>query len=140
MAGLNQLAERMRKKAKTIPTMGNELAIKVANVIVEDLATVTPVDETTAISNWQVQLNSPVQSQIRAYFPGSKGSTYSASRQATIENAAAELAGKKPGQPIYLSNVLRYISILNGGSSTQEPRGFVERAVLLGRLVVRGKI
>lgn len=140
MAGLNKLAERMRAKAKSIPTMANDLAIKVTMTIVNDLAYATPVDESTAISNWQVQLNTPVQQEIRAYFPGSKGSTYSASAQATVENAEAELRGKKPGQPIYLSNVLRYIVPLNNGSSTQAPAGYVERSVLLGRLVVRGKI
>lgn len=140
MAGLNKLAERMRAKAKSIPTMASDLAVKVTKTIVNDLAYATPVDESTAISNWQVQLNTPVQQEIRAYFPGSKGSTYSASAQATVENAEAELAGKKPGQPIYLSNVLRYIVPLNNGSSTQAPAGYVERSVLLGRLVVRGKI
>lgn len=120
--------------------MGNRLAVKVAMTIVEDLAHVTPVDESTAISNWQVQLNAPVQSAIRAYYPGSQGSTYSQSAAATIENARAELAAKKPGQPIYLSNVLRYIKRLNAGWSTQAPAGYVERSVLLGRLVVRGRV
>lgn len=130
----------MRAKAKEIPEMGNKLAIRVTMTIVNDLAYATPVDESTAISNWQVELNSPVQNAIRAYFPGQLGSTYAASAAQTVENAKAELAGKKPGQPIYLSNVLRYIVFLNNGSSTQAPAGYVERSVLLGRLVVRGKI
>jgi hypothetical protein len=140
VATLNDLAKRMRKKAKEVPEMGNNLAIKVTMQIVQDLAHVTPVDESTAISNWQVELNSPVQSAIRAYYPGSKGSTYSLSAAATIDDARAALANKKPGQPIYLSNVLRYITRLNEGSSTQAPAGYVERSVLLGRLVVRGKV
>lgn len=130
----------MRDKAKSIPTMGNELAIKVTMTIVRDLSHVTPVDESTAISNWQVNLGSPVQSPIAAYYPGLKGSTYNLSASATIDAAKAELASKKPGQPIYLSNVLRYIELLNNDYSRQAPAGFVERSVLLGRLVIRGKI
>ena len=140
MATLNDLAKRMLRKADEVPEMANKLAVKVATTIVTDLAHVTPVDESTAISNWQVQLNLPVQSPIAAYYPGSKGSTYSLSASATIDAAKAELAAKKPGQTIYLSNVLRYITFLNQGSSTQAPAGYVERSVLLGRLVVRGKM
>lgn len=140
MASLNDLAKRMRKLAKEVPEMGNKLAIKVTITIVNDLAHVTPVDESTAISNWQVELNNPAQSAIRAYYPGKKGSTYSLSVSATIDDAKAALATKKPGQAIYLSNVLRYIRRLNDGSSSQAPAGYVERSVLLGRLVVRGNI
>ena len=130
----------MRAKAKEVPELANKLAIKVTMTIVTDLAHVTPVDESTAISNWQVELNTPAQSPVRAFYPGTKGSTYSLSAAATIDDAKAALALKKPGQPIYLSNVLRYIIRLNEGSSTQAPAGYVERSVLLGRLVVRGKV
>lgn len=140
MASLNSLAKRMRKLAEGIPERGNQMAIKVAMRIVDDLAHVTPVDESTAISNWQVELNTPAQAAIKPYYPGQKGSTYSLAVGATIDAARATLATKKPGEPIYLSNVLRYITLLNQGSSTQAPAGYVERSVLLGRLVVRGKV
>ena len=130
----------MRKKAKEIPEMGNARAVKVATAVVTDLAYVTPVDESTALSNWQVQLNSPASSAIRAFFTGSKGSTKAQSAQAAVEDAKRVLKNKKPGEKIYLSNLVPYIGRLNDGSSTQEPKGFVERAVLVGRLTVRGKI
>jgi hypothetical protein len=140
VATLNDLAKRMRKKADEVPEMANKLAIKAATHIVENLAEVTPVDTTLALSNWQIQLNTPVTGTIPARVLGSQGSSYLASATQTVEAAKDELKTKKPGQPIYLSNVVRYIVYLNDGSSTQAPKGFVERAVLIGRLVVRGKI
>jgi len=121
--------------------MGSKLAIKVTVAIVTDLANVTPVDESTAISNWRVKLNTPVSdTPIRAHFLGSLGSTFGPSSAMTIDEAKETLQAKKPGQAIYLSNVLDYIRRLNEGSSTQAPAGYVERSVLLGRLVVRGRM
>lgn len=136
MAGnLKDLAKRMRALADDVPTVASKAAVKVAETIVNDLAHVTPVDTSQAISNWQVKLESPADTPIGPHYPGEKGSTYSASASQTIEDAEVVLKNKKPGQSIYISNVLRYIGRLNEGSSAQAPAGFVERAVLIGRLV-----
>jgi hypothetical protein len=137
MAGnLSSLAKNLRKRADELPKTASALAVKIAETIVGDLAHVTPVDTSQAISNWQTELNTPADAPIGPHYPGEKGSTYSASARETIDRAKATLKNKQPGEPIYLSNVLRYIKRLNEGSSSQAPAGFVERAVLLGRLAV----
>lgn len=125
----------MRKLAADVPDVANRTAVKVAETIINDLAHVTPVDTSQAISNWQLGIDDRPDSPIGPHFPGERGSTYSASASETIAEAEAKLKNKQPGQTIYISNVLRYIGRLNEGSSTQAPAGFVERAVLLGRLV-----
>ncbi len=137
MAGnLRDLATRMRQRADELPKEASRLAVRISETIINDLAHVTPVDTSTAISNWQTELDAPAGSIVDAHYPGEKGSTYSASARETIDQAKATLKNKKPGQPIYMSNLLRYIKRLNEGSSSQAPAGFVERAVLLGRLTV----
>lgn len=137
MAGnLNDLATRLRQRAKDLPEKVNRLAVKVTTTIVNDLAHVTPVDTSQAISNWQVGIGEAPGGNISPHFPGRHGSTYGPSSQQTIEEALAILKGKRPGQVIYLSNGLLYITRLNEGSSAQAPAGFVERGVLLGRLVI----
>lgn len=137
MAGnLKDLAKRLRKRADDLPEAANRVAKQVAQTIVNDLAHVTPVDTSQAISNWQLGIDDRPDTPIEPHYPGERGSTYSASASQTIEEAEAELKTKQPGQTIYISNVLRYIGRLNEGSSAQAPAGFVERAVLLGRLVV----
>lgn len=111
----------------------SDLAIKVTTAIVTDLAFVTPVDESTALSNWIVGIGSPRREEIEPHFRGTKGSTYGQSAQKTVDEARTVLNRKKRGTSIYISNNLPYIRDLNGGSSRQAPAGFVERAELLGR-------
>lgn len=137
MTGLRKLASNLRQRVGELDKEANQLAIRTAETIVGDLVQVTPVDTSQALSNWQVGIGSPVDSSISPYFPGEHGSTQSASSAAALDAARALLRTKKPGQTIYISNVLRYIGRLNEGSSSQAPAGFVERAVLLGRKFVQ---
>jgi hypothetical protein len=139
MAGdLGTLSKRFNRAADRVPEAGSKAAAKVAEAILNDLAFVTPVDESTARSNWQVALNTPISDsdEIGPYYLGSHGSTGQASAQAAVAAGRAVLATKKPGETIYVSNVLDYIVPLDEGHSQQEPAGFVHRAVLVGRKTV----
>jgi len=133
MGTLAQFATNMRKRAAALNNGASQLAVKTASTILTDLVHVTPVDTSQALSNWQVELDAPVESKIGPYFPGKQGSTQGVSSDAALAAGLAVLATKKPGQPIYISNVLPYIGRLNEGSSKQAPAGFVERAILLAR-------
>lgn len=130
---LLDLADSFDKKAEQIETAVSKLAVEIAVTIVTDLAYKTPVDTTNAISNWQVTLSTPAHTEIDPHFPGFNGYTYSQSAAMTVTLAKAVLEQKKPGQVIWIANNADYIQNLNNGSSRQEPAGFVERAVLLGR-------
>lgn len=128
MSTLLQLAERLEKKAKKIDEAASDLAAFVALELTAELADVTPVDTSKAISNWRIGLVAPVADTIEPHYFGSKGSTESMSEDATVIAAKVALKAKKPGQKIYLSNTADYIVELDQGSSLQAPAGFVHRA------------
>lgn len=134
---LLDLANSLERKAGRIEKAASTLAKNVAQSIVGNLANVTPVDTSKALSNWQVGLIDAPDSSIEPFFPGQKGSSKRSSANATIKAAKRILGGKKPGEVIYISNVLPYIARLNDGYSNQTPAGFVERAVLIGRKEVK---
>ncbi len=134
---LLDLAVSLERRVAKLDQQASDAAVQVALTVLGDLVYITPVDTSQALSNWQVNLNDPASDKIPPYYPGEQGSTQRASAQAALQAARAVLRGKKPGDTIYLSNVLPYIKRLNNGYSAQAPAGFVERAVLLGRKQAR---
>lgn len=129
------LAESLDKLDKAIPEAASKVAKAIALTIVADLAYKTPVDTSNAISNWQTTLDAPAGVEIPPHYMGSRGSTFAASAGETVIRGKLTLASKHPGQSIYIANNADYIRDLNNGTSTQAPKGFVERAEALGRLV-----
>jgi hypothetical protein len=136
MADLNDLANRMQKLKASLPDKASALACQVARVIQKDLVYVTPVDESTALSNWVLTVGEPWAVPLTAYYLGEQGSTQNQSARAALQQGEQQLALKKPGETIFITNNAAHIRALNDGSSAQAPAGFVERAVLLGRKVV----
>jgi hypothetical protein len=141
MRTLRDLANWLERVAIKLPEQAsNERAKKAAEIILADLIAVTPVDTTKAVSNWQIGLGTPAHETLPPYAPGKSGATASISRAAALSVGKQLLAIKKPEQPVFISNPLPYIRRLNNGWSKQAPAGFVERAVLLGRLFAEGQI
>ena len=126
---LLQLADDLEKRTKQLRKAASDKAAFIALSLIEELADVTPVDTSKAISNWRIGLGSPVSGEIEPHYPGFKGSTELMSEDATVITARIALKAKRPGQIIYLSNTAKYIKDLDQGSSLQEPAGFVKRAV-----------
>lgn len=137
MANLADLQKRMYKRADEVGQVANEAKKHAATAIVNYLIGITPVDTSQALSNWQAENSNPAAVPIKAYFEGSRGSTQGSSSQKAMEEAAQIIALAKPGQPIYLSNVLPYIKRLDEGSSSQHPGGFVHASVIVGKLSLR---
>ena len=126
---------------KTLPDKiekaASNVVVMVVKAIDRDVVPHTPVDVTTAVSNWQASLNAKPGFGLPAIYPGSHGSTATQSQDAAISHVDRTLKDKKPGEPVYLSNLAPHIVRLNDGTSSQEPKGFVERATLIGRLTAR---
>lgn len=138
MAGsLLDLAKRMERYRKQLPAEVLRIKKEVADKVATDLIIVTPVDTSEALSNWQVANNGPASFPLPAIYPGQRGDTESASTAEAIAHARRVLLETKAQDKLFVSNVVEHIVPLNNGSSTQAPAGFVERAVLLGRIVVR---
>ena len=134
---LNDLGKMFDRLPREIKTAASMAAVFASTTIVKDLTNNTPVDTTKALSNWIVSLGSPATGEIGPHSPGFAGHTKTPSALQTYSAAVAILAKKKPGQVIYITNNVDYVKLLNEGSSKQQPAGFVQRAVYLGRLAVR---
>lgn len=130
---LAALAKRMRERAKGLDDLANNVVIESTEAMLREVVEVTPVDTSEAVSNWQVGVGVKPPAQIPPYFLGKKGSTRGSSSAKAIEEGAAELATKRPGQVVYLSNTAKYIVDLDGGSSTQFAGGFIPRALIVFR-------
>lgn len=133
MKTLLDLAKNMEALPEKVEQSASDLACEVARKVQSDLVTVTPVDESTALSNWMLTVEEPWLVELPAHFLGSQGSTRSESINAALQQGEQQLKLKKPGEPIFITNNAPYIRELNDGSSNQAPAGFVERAVLFGR-------
>jgi hypothetical protein len=137
MGNLASLQKRMYERAEKVGQVGNEAKKHAARSIVRYLVNITPVDTSQALSNWQARNDFPVSFTVSPYFLGQGGSTQGQSAQAAYDEANAIISKAKPGEPIYLSNVLPYIKRLDEGSSTQHPGGFVHASVIVGRVSLR---
>ena len=123
------------KKADAIEGGANDATKKVALAVLSHLVRNTPVDTSQALSNWQVGIGAPVHTTIDPIVYGSYGSTQAQSAAGAIAKAKLQLASKRPGQPIFISNAIHYIKELDDGTikSNSKPSGFVERAMIIAR-------
>lgn len=137
MANLDALKQRIQDVSARLHHEASRCAIETAWKIHQRLVEVTPVDTTNAVSNWDLTLYFPNLSEHDPYFPGFLGSTATLSRGATLREGLAELKAKKPGEPIFIANNVDYILDLNAGTSKQAPPGFVEEAILVGKIHAR---
>jgi hypothetical protein len=109
-----------------------DTAVAVAGAVVGD----TPRDTGTARANWNFSIGAPDLSvkPKRTYDEYAKPVS---SEEASVvaKSRAEEVFGVLRGQgtgrlePLYVSNALSYIWLLNDGTSQQAPEGFVEIAV-----------
>ena len=104
--------------------MVNEVALK----LVTELAYTTPVDTSKALSNWRVT-NRQILGVRDAHVEGEGGSTRKASALRTIANARRVINRRKSGGKLTVYNAAPYIRRLDDGWSSQQPPGFILRAI-----------
>lgn len=118
---LSELAAACLDAAATLDTDINSIVKESVLTLSFNLIYKTPVDTSTATSNWQVGLMLPEMGTRYAYFYGDEGSTAAASRGAAYAAARAAIAPRMAGTRIYISNNVDYIVELNRGKSSQQP-------------------
>lgn len=134
---LSEFASDMRSLASELDDGVNDLVKEVAGAILGDLILRNPVDTSKSLSNWQVKIGAPPSMELNAYFEGQFGSTEGASSSAALAAGRKAMKVRKTGQPIFVSNVLEYTFYLNDlGTSKQAPAGYVDLAVLAGRVII----
>lgn len=129
------IAKEMKRLAKDVLKLDKAIRLAASNAAAEgavrtiaNLAWATPVDKSTALSNWRATVGFPATRPIDAYFRGKDGSTQVQSIEATIQRAVDSLSRKKPSQEIFITNNVPYMELLaNGGwSDQQEDPGWIE--------------
>jgi hypothetical protein len=131
MGTLNSFALTMDKLREDLPNIANEAAIDIAAAILSDMLTVTPVDTSKAVSNWQIGLGTPYTVEREPYYKGRRGSTRLVSSNAALKDGVLAIQQKKPGEPLYISNSAHYIEDLNDRGN------FTHRAALIAKLNLR---
>ena len=124
-----EFARRIRKVAEDIEPAVDDTLREVALVANQALITATPVDTGRARANWQVSINTEIDTELD-----------STDVQATLDRNNAVVRGYRNGDIIVQNNV-PYIGRLNDGWSAQAPAGFVERSLqAAARAVARRKV
>ena len=139
MGTLRGLANRLNRLADegVRERLADERA-RVALAMIRALIDSTPVDTSAALSNWRVS-DGPLGDAIRAHVPGEKRSTQGASAAVALAEAERAIQAGKHANALVIFNSIPYIRRLNEGSSSQAPAGFIEKAILAGRLAARRK-
>ena len=101
------LQEQLTKEINAFYLEVNEVTKEVARNVMKEVLENTVVDTSQAISNWELQLDTPNKSFIDAHFQGSRGSTAEASESESLSLAEANLATRKLGQDIFITNNIK---------------------------------
>ena len=101
--------------------------------LADELVNRTPIDTSRARTNWQSTVGVPASAEV-PFVEGSYGSTAAQARKIAMASAAAAAQSVRLGNKAYLTNCVPYIRTLNGGSSSQAPRNFVDHAVDAAKL------
>ena len=106
----------------------DQSVVRTALAVDQAVVLATPVDTGRARANWQAQIGSPARDVLDGEDKGGN---------ATLARNANIIRARRGGGTIYISNNVAYIGVLNEGSSSQAPAGFVEMAVNAGINAIR---
>ena len=139
-SSFEDLGDRLDRLSKRIEVNLEQGVKLVGNVVLGELVFGTPADTGRARSNHIVTLNGPSTQTRDAFAPGEKlGSQETANALAAI-SAGSSVIGRfniRKSAGIFITNNLDYIGLLNSGSSTQAPNGFVDNAVTAGQAAAK---
>jgi len=122
------LAKSLRGRALRVGINTDKAVRMVAAKTLEKVVKTTPVDTGAARGNWEVNISAgpPDLHPTREKTDRDGGGTVAAG-QATMSSR------RNPGQSIWISNGLEYITELDAGSSGQAPAGMTALALLAGK-------
>ena len=126
-------SQQLRRIELKLYAKGEDVVRKIQLRAMQALRSGTPVDTGFARSGWTPSVGSPMAQALN------RPATETAAKAAARKRASKHLAeAQKIAQtyklrqgPAFISNATPYIGFLNGGSSAQAPKNFVERAIML---------
>lgn len=114
------------------------IVAEISTEVVAELVATTPVDTGWAQSNWITTLGSARTDPVGTYAAALAGSVSYAAQKLGLALVAPGAYNIKKG-PVYITNNVPYIGLLNTGSSAQAPDMFVQIAIAAAiTRVVRG--
>ncbi len=128
MYSFGDLSKEISEMAKNLQADVNADKSRLVLTLVKEIIYRTPVDTSTALSNWQVGINESNGTFLPPYVAGKAGSSYNQSASAAYQVAFSTLKQYKGGV-ICVFNNTPYISALEHGSSTQAPSGFTKISI-----------
>ena len=149
MATPEQFSKRMRQYGKQLGEAANLIGAQAGVAIGKSVVRGTPIDTGRAKSNWQASRVNPRTRTRPAYAKGKYDSTEAANEAAAIAQIVAECRSRKNNQPLFITNNLDYIGLLessyiDGGHKRKTPvpqskyqPGFVQIALQAGREEIR---
>lgn len=136
---LSRLNRRFRTLADRLENNTATLSKQVGLAIIKSVVRNTPVDEAVARSNWRLRYGRrPSRTVAPAFAPGMKLGRQERTNEAFVVAAArgrlrATPVNRAARQTLFIINPVKYLPLLNAGSSKQQAAGFVERGANVGR-------
>ncbi len=124
MSTPEKFAASIFRRAERVLTNAPKATRRATMAVVQSLAENTPVDTTRARSNWVAKIGAPDLSP-RGF----------RSISAVIGEARGNTSNLKADEDVHVANggeKVPYLSLLNDGSSTQAPAGFVNGSIFDG--------
>lgn len=131
MARSRRMVALQAELSSAIQREVSTVVLNIRNMLIEDPPEGTPIDTGFASNNWWFNIGAPANSPEQPTGSAAAGAARIASDTLTISNITIN------GEPLHLTNNAQYIGLLNDGSSTQTPAGFVERAILTEQFASR---
>lgn len=124
--GANE-TRQIRGIIRSVNKISEKVVKKITLDMTANLQQATPVDTGWARANWVPAIGLPYTANLENVRPTSQSASGARSQQ---QSGIAAVGGYslKMGK-VFVSNNVPYIMILNDGSSTQAPAGFVQRAI-----------
>lgn len=119
-----QLAAAVRRETINV-------TLNIRNMLIADPPQGTPIDTGFASNNWWFEVGRPAPSPRT---PTVGGEARMAADTVAIQSITID------GSTMHLTNNAQYIGLLNDGSSSQTPQGFVERAILTEQFASRNRV
>ena len=115
--------EQARRIMAELRGLAEHAVRDIATFVLTNAAASTPVDTGATQSAWRVSArkSGPIIKRTAAAIAASKGAQ---------EASKLKLAGYKLGPPVHVGNAMPGVEALNAGSSRQEPRAWVQRAIV----------
>jgi len=125
----DQFRRRLDLIARSVGSALDRAVRKAALAADQTAVLATPVDTGRARANWIVTVGDPAGEADR---PNDK------SGQSAIAQGQGQIAARRPGETIYITNNVEYIGFLEEGSSAQAPNGMLQAARQVAEAVARG--